>query len=266
MSRAARTVEHLRTTLDVLAVSARMRVSELLATPATLVLTVIQPTALLLILLLSLPDQSPQRTAHAVSGVLLTAFWGATVRGTGAVLARDRAQGVLARAVTGTKDARLVVLGKGLGAGLLSIGQISLALLAVLLLLRRPVSAHHPGWLAAGLLTALLSGAAVGMLIACLFVLTRHAMQISTMLIYGVYVLGGILIPPELLPAALRWLSYGISLHWLQEFLGAAAAGRVQPWPLAAAAGLTAIYALCGALLFQRVVTRARKEATLDVV
>jgi len=254
------------TVLDVVAMSARMRIFELLATPATLVLTVIQPAVLLLVVLLTGEGLTPAGTSALVTGVLLTAFWGATVRGTGAVLARDRAQGVLARTVTGTMDARLVVVGKGLGAGLLCIGQIALTIAAILLVLRPPMTVWHPGWLVVGLALALLSGATVGLLIACLFVLTRYAMQISSVLIYGVYVLGGMLIPPEMLPGPLGWLSSVISLHWLQEFLTGSATGQVDLSSLSMAVVLTAGYAVAGSLLFTRMVTRARSEATLDLV
>ncbi|UOX90702.1 ABC transporter permease [Amycolatopsis sp. FBCC-B4732] len=264
--RTADIARRVATTADVVVTSARMRVAELLATPATLVLTVIQPAVLLLVVLLTGDHLPPARVNTLVTGVLLTAFSGATVRGTGAVLARDRAQGVLARTVTGTVDARLVVVGKGLGAGLLCVGQIAATIAAVLLVLRPPMSPWHPGLLAAGLVLALLSGAAVGLLIACLFVLTRYAVQVSSILIYGNYVLGGMLIPPEALPAPLGWFSWLVSLHWLQEFLTGAATGRTDLGALGAAAVLTIGYGVAGSLLFTRMVTRARGEATLDLV
>lgn len=255
----------LQTTVDVLIISARMRISELLATPGTLLITVIQPAALMLIVLLSSGEGSAAASTAMVTGVLLTSFWGATVRGTGAVLARDRAQGVLGRSVTGTKDPRMIVIGKGLGAGLLSLGQIALTLAIVLIALRPSLTAANPLWIAVGLVVALVSGATVGLLIACLFVLTRYALHISTILIYGVYVLGGMLIPPDALPVALRWISTLVSLHWLQRFIAHAADNRLEFGSLGAALVLTAVYAIGGALMFRRVVTRARVEATLDL-
>ncbi|WP_255955796.1 ABC transporter permease [Streptomyces odontomachi] len=242
-----------------------MRIAEIRATPGMLVFLVVQPAALLLIVLHSSADTSPPAVSRAVFGTLLTAFWAVTIRGTAAVLARDRAQGVLGRAVTGARDARLIVIGKGLGAGLTGIVAIAATTLVVLLLLGLPVQLSHPGWLAVGVAAVLVSGAAAGLLLACLFVLTRHAATLSTSVIYVVYLLGGMLVPDRMLPWAVRWLCYGISLRWLQEFLAGAATGTVDLRALVIALGLTVAYGVAGALLFERMVTRARAEATLDL-
>lgn len=135
----------------------------------------------------------------------------------------------------------------------------------VLLVLRQPVVVAHPVWLLVGLVAVLLSGTAIGLLVGSIFVITRYGLQLSSALMYPMFLLGGMLIPLEMVPWGLRWISYGISLRWLQQFLAGAAAGRIDLVPLALAMGLTMGLRLLGSWLFQRTIRRTRKEATLEL-
>lgn len=251
--------------LDVLTTSARMQISEMRAMPSVLIFTIAQPAVFLAVTLLPLASPTPEKAVSVAIGALLTSFWTATVWGTAGVLRRDRTMGTLARSLTGVRDPRLVVMGKGLGYSLVTVVLSGLTLGMVLLALRQPITLIHPVWLAVGLLAVLLSGAAVGLLVGCVFVLTRYGFQVSSALMYPVFLLGGMLIPPDVVPWGLRWASYGISLRWLQQFLAGAAAGRVDLWALGAAFGLTLVYGLLGSLLFRLTITRARREATIDL-
>jgi ABC-2 type transport system permease protein len=258
-------VERWATALEVLVVSARMQISQSLSATTTVVFAFIQPAVLLLVTLLPLQDPTPRQVSNVMIGVLLTAFWTATVWGSASVLRHDRAMGTLAHSLSGVMDARLVVVGKGLGSSALSIVLVSMTVGTVLLVLRKLVMLERPVWLVLGLLAVLVSGAAVGLLVGSIFVLTRYGPQLSSALMYPVFLLGGMLIPPDALPSGLRWVSYGISLRWLQQFLAGAATGEVELRPLAFAIALTALYGLLGVLLFQRIVTRSRRESTLEL-
>ncbi|HET8641099.1 MAG TPA: ABC transporter permease [Pseudonocardiaceae bacterium] len=261
----SRTVDRLLTAAGVLATSARIQIAEMRSSTIVIVFTFVQPAALLAVTLLPMDGRTPQRVAGVVFGVLLTAFWTATVWGAASVLRRDRAMGTLARSMTGVVDARLVVVGKGLGSSLVTVVLVGVTIALVLLVMRQPVALAHPVWLVVGMLTVLASGAAVGLLVGSIFVLTRYGPQVSSVLMYPVFLLGGMLIPPEVLPAAVRWVSYGISMRWLQQFLVGAAAGHVSLPALGAAIALTVAYAVAGAAMFSRFVARARRDATLDV-
>ena len=80
-----------------------------------------------------------------------------------------------------------------------------------------------------------LVSAAIGLLVGSVFVLTRHGPQVSSALMYPVFLLGGMLLPPETLPTPLEWVSYGISTRWLTQFIAGAAAGSVDAPALLAA-------------------------------
>ncbi|GAA4952257.1 ABC-2 type transport system permease protein [Nonomuraea thailandensis] len=257
--------EQVMAALDVLLISARMQVSEMRAMPAVVTFAFVQPTAFLLVALLPLTDSSPEKVTRIVIGVLLTSFWTSTVWGTAGVLRRDRSGGTLARSLTCVRDPRLMVIGKGLGYSLATIVLAGVTVTLVLLVLRQPVVVAHPVWLLVGLVAVLLSGTAIGLLVGSIFVITRYGLQLSSALMYPMFLLGGMLIPLEMVPWGLRWISYGISLRWLQQFLAGAAAGRIDLVPLALAMGLTMGYGLLGSWLFQRTIRRTRKEATLEL-
>jgi ABC-2 type transport system permease protein len=252
-------------TLYVLVTAARMRAAELRANMAAHVFTVIQPIVLLLITLVP-ADQSPERVARTVFGVLLMAYWTATVWGAASVLRADRAQGTLARTLTAGRDPRLVVVGKGLGTSVLALSRVSVVMAVTVLLLGKPIALARPDLILVGLLAVVASGTALGLMIGSTFVATRYAPQISSALMYPVFLLGGMLIPPESLPWTVRWVSSLVSLRWLQQFLAESAAGHANWTALLNALVLTGGYALIGVWLFRRMVTRARRDATLELL
>lgn len=131
--------------------------------------------------------------------------------------------------------------------------------------MRQPVSFAHPGWLVVGFVVLLASGSAIGLLIGSVFVLTRYGAQVSAFLTFPVILLGGMLIPPEVLPTPLGWVSGLISLRWLQEFLVTSSTGTPNFTALGYAVLLTVGYALAGILLFGRIVDRGRREGSLDL-
>ena len=98
-----------------------------------------------------------------------------------------------------------------------------------------------------------------------MFVLTRYGPQVTAFLTFPVILLGGMLIPPEILPTPLTWVSALISLRWLQEYLVTSAAGSPNLAALGYAVVLTVGYAAAGIGLFGGIVDRSRREGTLDL-
>jgi ABC-2 type transport system permease protein len=222
----------------------------------------IQPVVFLLITLG--PQGTPAAATRTATGVLLTAFWGATVWGGAAILRRERAEGTLGALLTGVRDARLVLVGKAFGASLGSTACIVTAIALVLVALDRPIAVAHPAWFACGLVAVLVSGTALGTLLSCVFLLTRHGPQLSSALMYPVFLLAGLLIPVDLIPAWLRPVSWLVSLHWAQRFLVSAASGPPDFGALAAVAALTMGYLVAGVLLFGRISQLVRVRGTFE--
>jgi len=110
---------------------------------------------------------------------------------------------------------------------------------------------------------ALLSGTVLGTLLACVFIRTQYGTQLSGALIYPIYLVGGMLIPPDVLPEPVERLSALVSLRWASAFITHAVGGSVRLGELAVLCGLTIGYAVAAGWLFNRVVHNARSEGRL---
>lgn len=265
-SRPAGLSDRLVTGAGVFGISARTQWEETRTSPFVVLLNIVQPTVFLLISLLPQDRPGAAEATRVTFGVILTSFWGSTVWAAAGILRRERAAGTLARTLTGVHDPRLVVLGKSFGATAISLVSVTVTVTLLLLLLRQPVALGGAGWLLVGAATVVVSGSAVGMLIGCLFVASRYGPQLSSVLMYPVFLLGGMLIPVSLIPAGLSWISWLVSLRWLQEFFVSSGSGSADLGALGAALLLTACYAVIGAALFARVVNAARREGSLDLL
>jgi ABC-2 type transport system permease protein len=242
-----------------------MQVLLMRGSPMVPLLSVVQPAAFLAVFLGGAGARPPGQRAATVIAVLLTCSWGATLWTAAGTLRREVAEGTLSRNLTGVTDPRLVVLGKCLGATLLTQGLLLGTSAVALAVTGTPVAARGAGWLVLGFALLAGSGTAMGFALCSVFVLTRYPVQVTSALTYPVYILSGLLIPGSLLPAPLAWLSHLISLYWADQFLRRAAAGAFAARPLILLALLTAAYLAAGGLLFRQVVTRAKQKGTIDL-
>lgn len=252
--------------LDVFFTSARMQFAAMTSFLAVALAGVIQPVAFLLITLLPIHDPTVAQNTTVASSVLLTSFWSSTVWGAASILRIERAQGTLVKALTGVRDPRIVVLAKGLTSSVVSIVSVMVTVSVCLALLARPISIQLPLLYALGLAITALSGAAVGLLVGSVFVLTRHGAQVSSALMYPIFLLGGMMIPLSAVPSPLSWVSGLVSLRWIQEFLVSAAAGAPHFLSLTIASALTLAYGMCGFYVFKLVVIRARRDGEIDFI
>jgi ABC-2 type transport system permease protein len=134
---------------------------------------------------------------------------------------------------------------------------------ATLLVTRTAVRVQRPGWVLVGAVVALLSGTVLGTLLACLFIRTQYGTQLSGALMYPIYLVGGMLIPPDVLPEPVERLSALVSLRWASAFITHAVGGSVRLGELTVLCGLTVGYAVVAVWLFNRVVHNARSEGRL---
>ncbi len=254
--------ERLADGLWVLTSSARMQARALLSSQPALVVSVIQPAVLLVAVVLTRRPTGAAAEA-AVLGVVLTSLWASTIWSAGGILRRERALGTLAAALTGVRSPWLVLGGKCLAATLLSGTATAVTAVAVAVLLGLPAAGYGAGALIVGCLVVVLSGTGLGTLLASLFLLTRHGPQLSSALMYPVFILGGMLIPPELLPLWLRWVALLFSFRWVELFL---LTGGTRWGQLGVAALLGLGYLALARVAFARVLRRARDRGTIELV
>jgi ABC-2 type transport system permease protein len=158
-----------------------------------------------------------------------------------------------------------VIAGKCLGSTLLTQGLLLCTAAIAVVITHTPLALAGLPWFVLGFVLVAASGTAMGFALCSVFVLTRHALQVTSALMYPVYILAGLLIPPHFLPGPLAWLSHLISLYWLNQFLDQAAHGAFAVRPLIFLVLLTLAYFWAGGVLFGRVVDRARRKGTIDL-
>lgn len=234
--------------------------------PATVILGVVQPASFLIITTLASEGTGRVDLDDVALGSALVALWGATVWASGFILAADRWQGTLSQLIPRPVGLGVVLWGKTLGATLRSATLITATVSVVAALLGHRVEVASPGPFVAALLGVLASALVLGLLVSCLFVLTRSAGRISEAIMYPVFILGGMLVPLSLLPEWAQILSAAVSLRWGAELLRAAAAGDPQSgvaWLMLLAT--TTAYGIAARVLFHRVVDRVRRDGTIEL-
>jgi ABC-2 type transport system permease protein len=231
--------------------------------PFAVILGVVQPVVFLAVSSTA-STVSPEQSARLVIGVGLTALWGSTIWSAGSILRDDRAQGTLARSLTGLRSPSVVFLGKCLGATIRVTVIITVSTTVTAALLGFALPVQRPDLVLAGIVLVVLSGTGLGMLLSCLFLVTRHATAWSAALMYPVFIVSGMMIPLEYIPPGLRGVSAVISLRWAAEFLATSGAGTPVWSTFAALVLLTASYFVVALLAFRSFLHRARRDGTLD--
>lgn len=234
--------------------------------PTLIVQGVVQPAAFTFIALLARRSGSHSLPEQTMLGCGLICLWGVAIWQAGLVLRRELWEGTLIKLMSQPTPLIIVLVGKSLGATARAALLIAATVECIALIvgegfvIRQPL----PFFLAA--VAAVLSASAMGLLLSCLFLLSRAAIRLAEMLGYPVFILGGLLIPVTLLPSWADPLSTLVSLRWAGEILRAAAFGQSLGWTSWAWLGLTSLsYAAAGSALFALVVRRAKRMATLDI-
>jgi ABC-2 type transport system permease protein len=246
--------------------AAVIQVREMVAAPMTIVVTVIQPAVFLVLAVRIRSNPDAAFVDHAVTGSAMTALWSTTLWSAGGILRRERLNGTLVTVLARPAPLAAVLLGRTLAVGVAGIGFISASTAVTAWAL-----GVHPRLPGAGALLvigglAVSSVCALGILLSSVMVLTRSAPRVQEALVYPVFIAGGLMIPPRLLPWPVAWPSKLIGFRFVVELTGEAAAGT----PLSAGAiawtvTLTALYLAVGAVVMETSVRRSRVRGTIDL-
>lgn len=229
-------------TLLMFATAMRTEQKGLRHNPLLFIYSAVVPVVFLIITLSPSP-RTTERVVPVVWGAVLTALWGSTVWMAGGVLRRERTYGTLGRVVTGAYTPFLILSAKSAGATLYASAVIAASSAATTALFRVPIRFGNPFTVALAIGILFASASALGTLLSCLFLVTRHGLQWSSALLYPVFLLGGLLIPPGQLVRWLRWVPDVLSLHWVDQILVHTAEGYGLDVPaLRDAVALAALY------------------------
>lgn len=245
--------------------SAQLQIREFLRRPLGVVVAIVQPAALVLLVVLVAPDQPPEVQAQRVAGVGLLGVWATSVWSAGMMLAQDRSEGTLSAVLLCTRRPFTVLMGRSIGGAVAGILAILISIAATLAVIGELGSRTSTALLLL-LPLAVLSSTAIGSLVASLFIRSRSAGRIAEVLLYPVFVGSGVLLPLDLFPGWVRPLARVLPLYWADQVLRAGASGEFAVGATAVLVAMSGGYALAGAWIFRRVVAASRERGDLDLL
>jgi ABC-2 type transport system permease protein len=202
---------------------------------------------------------------YAAIGAGLFGVWNCTLVGSGQALTLLRQQGMLELLVAAPVPFVQVLIPITLAAATVGFYSLVATLTWGRLLFAVPLHVEHPLLLALAVPAAALSLGLLGVVMASVFVLYRHANALTNLLGYPVHLLSGILVPVSLLPGWLHPLSWLLAPTWAAEAIRRAVLGG-QPLPaIGACLALGVAYLVVGNLTLRRFEQLARKHATLEL-
>jgi ABC-2 type transport system permease protein len=226
----------------------------------------VQPVvfATLTFLLFRIGDR-PDALLYAAIGAGMLSIWSTTLIGSGQALTQLRTAGMLELLVVAPAPFAFVLAPITLATATVGLYSLIATLAWGWLLFDIPVRPQHPGLLLLAVPATVFGLGMLGMVLAAAFVRFRYANAFTNLFDYPVFLLSGMLVPVELLPAWLRPLSWLLPSTWgVRAIRDSVLGGR----PLPAIGMCVAVgvgYLGLGLFTIRRFESLARRRATLDL-
>lgn len=226
----------------------------------------VQPLLVALLALWMLRDEGGASIIYVVIGSGMTGLWTAALFMGGTSITSERWMGTLESLVAVPAPLQTIVLGKNLANVVQSLGAMVVSYVVASLVFGGLPEVSRPGWFLLALLLSVIAYIVCGLLLGTLFILNPEITRFHNGMEFPVYILAGFLFPVALLPGWTTPLSYALAPYWAARALHAAASGGTVAEigaPLGTLLVVTGVYLLIARFLFQRVIYRAKVEASL---
>jgi ABC-2 type transport system permease protein len=203
--------------------------------------------------------------AYAVLAPAFIGMWTTTVHVAGEIVELDRVHHIMEPTVA-TDSLAWTLLGRSATVGVTGTITFVECWLVSLAAFQTAIPIPHPTLLVTALVATVVATTASGLIIGSVFVLARSTRVFQTALTYPLYVVGGVFVPVERLPAWIEPLSWFVYLRWSSELMRAAldaAAPSSVARGLLALAGLALLSTIVGLVLLRRIVDRLREHGRL---
>ncbi len=207
--------------------------------------------------------------SFVVLGSGISGIWASTVYSSAGEINRERFYGTLGTLISVPTPLSVILAGKILTNGLLSLVSLGLSFLFSFTILRVSLQIAHPWAFALEVVLFLLATNFFALSLSSLFLLSRSTTVMQNFLEYPILIVSSVFFAPNFLPLALQIIGWPIPLTW-----GARALSRtfVAAWDTSAflqeliiQALLTLLYLGISLLLFRLIVYRVRITASLEV-
>jgi ABC-2 type transport system permease protein len=229
----------------------------------------VQPVIIALLAFWMLGDKGGDIVIFMVIGSGMTGLWSTTLFVSGHSITEERWTGTLELVVSTPTPVWVIVVGKVLANVFQSLGSMLVSYALAMALFGYTPTIEKPGLFAVSLLFSILAYAAFGILLSPFFMLNPEIRRLQNGMEFPVYILSGFMFPIALLPFWTTPISYLLSPYWAARALHATSSGWTGYQEVALAWGLMAalsgIYLGIAAVLFKKILYRARRDATLNM-
>lgn len=208
----------------------------------------------------------PRLVTYAALGAAVMSTWTAISSTGSATLHRERGLGTLELLVAAPTPFGATIFSIILAVATVGAYGVAATLLWARLVFAVEVPLGDPLWFSLSLMATVFSFAVLGFLLAVTVIRYPDAWALGGLLEYPVWLLGGFLVPAEVLPGWMRPAAMALSPYWGMSAVRKAADGSA-PWrDVLVCLGLSGLYALLGVGLVRLLLNSARRTAMLSAV
>lgn len=198
----------------------------------------------------------------SVTASMVGALWSASMWSAAGIIRREKWMGTLGSTLSSPLNPFLAILSKIVGAVTYDTALITVSVAAFCAAFRLPIQASHPVLTVVALMLVVIFGVAASSMIAGALIISRNPFHLTNLFGIPVLFLGGMVIPPDLLPVPLSWFSAIVNFYWLREFMNTLSSPVPAYRFLVVGAVLSVAYFLLAYLAVKRLLALAKKEGS----
>ena len=210
-------------------------------------------------------SEDPGALVYAGLGSAVRGIWSVIATTASSLLQRERWHGTLELLVASPTRFALVLVPITTAMATLGLYSLVATLVWGRLLFGIEVPVADPLLFVLSIMVSIFSIALIGFLLSVAVVRYRTAWAMGNLLEYPGWLVCGFLVPLTVFPDWVGWIAYALPPTWGMEAIRSSAAGG-SPWlDVLMCLGLGLLYGLAGAVLSDRVLDSARRNATLSL-
>ncbi len=210
-------------------------------------------------------SDDPGALVYAGLGSAVMGIWSVIATTASSLLQRERWHGTLELLVASPTRFALVLVPITTAMATLGLYSLVATLVWGRLLFGIEVRVADPLLFVLSIMVSIFSIALIGFLLSVAVVRYRTAWAMGNLLEYPGWLVCGFLVPLTVFPDWVGWIAYALPPTWGMEAIRSSAAGG-SPWlDVLMCLGLGLLYGLAGAVLSERVLDSARRNATLSL-
>jgi ABC-2 type transport system permease protein len=230
---------------------------------------IFQPLIIALLAMWMLQGKGTDAAIFVVVGSGMTGLWSTLLFVGGNSINDERWEGTLESLIAVPTPLSLIIFGKNIASVIQSLASMVFSYLFVSLLFQATLTINQPLNFVVSLILTVFAFISFGLILSPIFLVSPGVHRFQNALEFPVYILSGFLFPIALLPGWTTPVSYLMPTYWAAMALHGSSSGTATEsqmvfyWIMLIL--FSAIYMGISSMLFNRVLVKARKDASLSL-